>query len=65
MLKGGERVGCLDTGDNTLGVTVGEAFRKTLTREMEALEDHLGDGGTLQVGRVRLYWVRNGSPSNA
>lgn len=54
MLEGGERIGCLDTSDNALGVTVSEAFRKTLTREMEALEDHLGDGRTLQMGRVRL-----------
>jgi hypothetical protein len=53
-LEGGKGVGCLDTGDNTLSVTVGEAFRKTLTREVEALEDHLGDGGALQMGRVRL-----------
>lgn len=65
MLEGGERVGCLDTGDNTLSVTVSEAFRKTLTREMEALEDHLGDRGTLQMGRVRLDCVRNSSPSDA
>jgi hypothetical protein len=62
MLEGGEGIGCLDTGDNTLSVTVGKALRKTLTREMEALEDHLGDGGTLQVGRVRLDGVSVGSP---
>jgi hypothetical protein len=39
---------------------VGEAFRKTLTREMEALEDHLGDRRTLQMGRVRLGEVSVG-----
>jgi hypothetical protein len=39
---------------------VSEAFRKTLTREMEALEDHLGDRRTLQMGRVRLGEVSTG-----
>lgn len=55
MLEGGEGVGGLYTGNNGLGVAVSEALGKTLTREMEALEDHLGDGGTLQMGRVRLW----------
>ena len=43
MLEGGEGVGVLNTSNYTLSITVSEAFRKTLTREMEALEDHLGD----------------------
>ena len=45
-----------DTGYKTLGVTVVEALGDTLTREIDAfkIKDHLGDGGTLQIGRVRL-----------
>lgn len=31
-----------------------EAFGKTLAREVEALKDHLGIGGALRMGRVRL-----------
>ena len=42
-----------DTSDNGLGVAVGEAFSKTLAREVKALEDHLRYRGTLQIGRVR------------
>ena len=54
VLESGERVVLGDTGDYGLGVTVGEAFRKTRTREGEALKDHVGDGATLQLGRARL-----------
>lgn len=57
VLKCGERVVLGDTSDYGLGVTVCEAFRKTRTREGEALENHLRDGATLQVGRARLIEV--------
>ena len=33
---------------------MGETLYETLAREVESLKDHLGDGGTLQIGRVRL-----------
>lgn len=34
-----------------------EAFGKTLARKVEALKDHLGNGGALQIERVRLMVV--------
>ena len=34
---------------------MGETLYETLAREVESLKDHLGDGGTLQIGRVRLW----------
>jgi hypothetical protein len=57
VLECGERIVLRNTSDHGLGVTVCEAFRKTRTREGEALEHHLQDGATLQVGRARLIRV--------
>ena len=54
MLEGGKRIVLGYTSNYRLSITVSEALGKTLSREVEALKDHLGNGGTLQGGRVRL-----------